>query len=75
MEPGALSLNVPSGAFCTASEEMAHCIRDDRRSLHREVSRLYVNASRGRASPHKICMLLAVIDLARGGGRHRFVIF
>jgi putative restriction endonuclease len=31
-------------------------------------SRLNVNVSRGRASPHKICMLLAVLDLARAGG-------
>ncbi|MBU3672539.1 MAG: hypothetical protein FGM43_08285, partial [Sinobacteraceae bacterium] len=31
-------------------------------------SRLNVNVSRARASPHKICMLLAVLDLARGGG-------
>ena len=29
--------------------------------------RLKVNVARGRASPHKICMLLAVLDLARGG--------
>lgn len=29
--------------------------------------RLVVNASGGRASPHKICMLLAVLDLARAG--------
>lgn len=29
--------------------------------------RLQVNVSRGRASPHKICMLLAVLDLARSG--------
>lgn len=32
------------------------------------VSRLIVNVRDGRASPHKICMLLAVLDLARGGG-------
>jgi putative restriction endonuclease len=31
-------------------------------------SRLAVNVAHGRASPHKICMLLAVLDLARGGG-------
>ena len=31
-------------------------------------SRLLVNSRHGRASPHKICMLLAVLDLARGGG-------
>lgn len=31
-------------------------------------SRLVVNVSRGRASPHKICMLLAVLDFARAGG-------
>jgi putative restriction endonuclease len=30
--------------------------------------RLNVNSAGGRASPHKICMLLAVFDLARGGG-------
>ena len=29
--------------------------------------RLKVNVAHGRASPHKICMLLAVLDLARGG--------
>ncbi len=31
-------------------------------------SRLVVNVSHGRASPHKICMLLAVLDLAKAGG-------
>jgi putative restriction endonuclease len=31
-------------------------------------SRLAVDLAHGRASPHKICMLLAVLDLARGGG-------
>jgi putative restriction endonuclease len=31
-------------------------------------SRLVVNVNNGRASPHKICMLLAVLDLARAGG-------
>jgi len=30
--------------------------------------RLFVNMSGGRASPHKLCMLLAVLDLARAGG-------
>ena len=30
-------------------------------------SRLVVNVRHGRASPHKICMLLAVLDLARAG--------
>jgi putative restriction endonuclease len=30
-------------------------------------SRLVVNVRQGRASPHKICMLLAVLDLARSG--------
>lgn len=30
-------------------------------------ARLVVNVSHGRASPHKICMLLAVLDLARAG--------
>jgi putative restriction endonuclease len=29
--------------------------------------RLIVNTQNGRASPHKICMLLAVLDLARAG--------
>lgn len=29
--------------------------------------RLVVNTSRGRASPHKLCMLLALLDLARAG--------
>lgn len=29
--------------------------------------RIKVNVAHGRASPHKICMLLAVLDLARGG--------
>jgi len=33
-----------------------------------KLGRLNVNASGGRSSPHKICMLLAVLDLARGGG-------
>ena len=33
-----------------------------------KLSRLVVNTSKGRASPHKICMLLALFDLARGGG-------
>ena len=28
---------------------------------------LNVNVAHGRASPHKVCMLLAVLDLARGG--------
>lgn len=32
------------------------------------VTRLAVNVSNGRASPHKICMLLSVLDLARAGG-------
>lgn len=31
------------------------------------IRRLNVNTSRGRASPHKLCMLLAVFDLARAG--------
>jgi len=30
--------------------------------------RLVVNMRGGRTSPHKLCMLLAVLDLARGGG-------
>ncbi len=29
--------------------------------------RIKVNVAHGRASPHKICMLLAVLDLTRGG--------
>ena len=33
----------------------------------RRFCRLNVNVSGGRRSPHKICMLLAVLDLARGG--------
>ncbi len=32
------------------------------------LTRLAVNQRDGRASPHKICMLLAVLDLARAGG-------
>lgn len=32
------------------------------------VGRLIVNVRGGRASPHKICMLLAVLDLALAGG-------
>lgn len=32
-----------------------------------EFRRIKVNVAHGRASPHKICMLLAVLDLARGG--------
>lgn len=31
------------------------------------LSRLIVNVRDGRASPHKICMLLAVLDMARAG--------
>lgn len=31
-------------------------------------ARLIVNVRNGRASPHKICMLLAMLDLVRGGG-------
>lgn len=31
------------------------------------IGRLKVASARGRASPHKICMLLAVFDMARGG--------
>lgn len=31
-------------------------------------ARLVVNVSHGQASPHKICMLLAVFDLAKAGG-------
>ena len=33
----------------------------------RKFMRLNVNTSGGRASPHKICMLLAVLDIARAG--------
>ena len=32
-----------------------------------KLRRLSVNTAHGRASPHKICMLLAVFDLARAG--------
>lgn len=32
-----------------------------------QIAKLRVNVSGGRASPHKICMLLAVLDLARSG--------
>ncbi len=32
------------------------------------LTRLAVNQRGGRASPHKICLLLAVLDLARAGG-------
>jgi putative restriction endonuclease len=32
------------------------------------LTRLAVNQREGRASPHKICLLLAVLDLARAGG-------
>lgn len=32
------------------------------------LARLLVNVRAGRASPHKICMLLAVLDLAMAGG-------
>lgn len=31
-------------------------------------ARLIVNVRAGRASPHKICMLLAMLDLAMAGG-------
>lgn len=33
-----------------------------------KLRRLNVNVRAGRASPHKICMLLALLDLARSGG-------
>lgn len=33
----------------------------------RKLTHLNVNQAHGRASPHKICMLLAVLDLARSG--------
>ena len=32
-----------------------------------DANRVRVNMSGGKASPHKICMLLALLDLARGG--------
>lgn len=38
-------------------------------------TRLVVNIREGQASPHKICMLLAVLDLARGGGLTDNLIF
>jgi len=38
-------------------------------------SRLNVNVRNGRASPHKICMLLAVLDLARSGALQENRIF
>lgn len=34
----------------------------------RKLTLLSVNQVQGRASPHKICMLLALLDLARSGG-------
>jgi len=36
----------------------------------KKLSNLNVNVAAGRASPHKICMLFAVFDLARGGALH-----
>jgi putative restriction endonuclease len=36
-----------------------------------KIKRLVVNVSGGRASPHKLCMLLAVLDLARAGALPR----
>ncbi|MDO8329577.1 MAG: HNH endonuclease [Fluviicoccus sp.] len=37
-------------------------------SYIRKMQQLVVNQAYGRASPHKICMVLAVFDLARSGG-------
>ncbi|WP_162590085.1 HNH endonuclease [Variovorax sp. RA8] len=37
-------------------------------TYQQKFARLNVNVAGGRASPHKICMLLAVLDLARSGG-------
>ena len=37
-------------------------------SYQNKFRRLNVNVRAGRASPHKICMLLALLDLARSGG-------
>ena len=34
--------------------------------MEAKFKRLIVNTSGGRTSPHKICMLLALLDLARG---------
>ncbi len=36
-----------------------------------KLRRLNVNVRAGRASPHKICMLLAVLDLAMAVARSR----
>ncbi len=33
-----------------------------------KIARLNVNQAHGRASPHKICMLLALLDLTQAGG-------
>jgi putative restriction endonuclease len=41
----------------------------------RKLTRLVVNRSGGRTSPHKICMLLAVLDLARAGALKQNRIF
>lgn len=38
------------------------------RAYQSKLCRLNVNSSGGRTSPHEICMLVAVLDLARGGG-------
>ena len=38
------------------------------KSYQDKFRRLNVNVRAGRASPHKICMLLALLDLARSGG-------
>ena len=37
-------------------------------TYQQKLERLVVNMAAGRASPHKICMMLALFDLARGGG-------
>lgn len=44
-------------------------------SYSEEFARLNVNIQGGRASPHKICMLLAVLDLARSGALQENRIF
>lgn len=40
-----------------------------------KLTRLVVNRSGGRVSPHKLCMLLAVLDLARAGALTRNCIY
>ncbi|MEK8051865.1 HNH endonuclease [Ideonella sp. DXS22W] len=41
---------------------------DNLADYRERLSRLNVNVRDGRASPHKVCMLLAVLDLAMAGG-------